>query len=142
MTIEEQRNEAIFYYMLKYIEVNQSTQFSDDIETFYQDFLQNRLMLYLQFLRYYQSLMNREQMPSGEYDYGKLPKTIIVFVTDFDLFGKGLYRYTFEHVLNQTLKHFLASRFLYKQAEKIVIYKRHLRISALKIIRLRSEMKA
>lgn len=30
---------ADFYYMLKYIEVNQSTQFSDDIETFYQDFL-------------------------------------------------------------------------------------------------------
>lgn len=48
-------------------------------------------------MRYYQSLIDREQMPSGEYDYDKLPKTIIVFVTDFDLFGKGLYRYTFEN---------------------------------------------
>ena len=48
-------------------------------------------------MRYYQSLIDREQMPSGEYDYGKLPKTIIIFVTDFDLFGKGLYRYTFEN---------------------------------------------
>ena len=48
-------------------------------------------------MRYYQSLIDREQMPSGEFDYDKLPKTIIVFVTDFDLFGKGLYRYTFEN---------------------------------------------
>ncbi len=48
-------------------------------------------------MRYYQSLIDREQMPSGEYDYDKLPKTIIIFVTDFDLFGKGLYRYTFEN---------------------------------------------
>ncbi len=49
-------------------------------------------------MRYYQSLMDREQMPSGEYDYDKLPKTIIIFVADFDLFGKGLYRYTFENI--------------------------------------------
>ncbi len=49
-------------------------------------------------MRYYQSLIDREQMPSGEYDYNKLPKTIIIFVTDFDPFGKGLYRYTFENI--------------------------------------------
>jgi len=49
-------------------------------------------------MRYYQSLIDREQMPSGEYDYDKLPKTIIVFVADFDLFGKGLYRYTFKNI--------------------------------------------
>ena len=57
-------------------------------------------------IRYYQSLIDREQMPSGEYDYDKLPKTIIIFVTDFDLFGKGLYRYTFENtcVENNTIK--------------------------------------
>lgn len=52
-------------------------------------------------MRYYQSLIDREQMPSGEYDYGKLPKTIIVFVTDFDLFKKGLYRYTFENTCTE-----------------------------------------
>ena len=57
-------------------------------------------------MRYYQSLIDREQMPSGEYDYDKLPKTIIVFVTDFDLFHKGLYRYTFENTCleNNSLK--------------------------------------
>ncbi len=49
-------------------------------------------------MRFYQSLIDREQMPSGEYDYNRLPKTIIVFVTDFDLFGKGLYRYTFKNI--------------------------------------------
>ncbi len=49
-------------------------------------------------MRYYQSLIDREQMPSGEYDYDKLPKTIIVFVADFDPFGKGLYRYTFKNI--------------------------------------------
>ncbi len=49
-------------------------------------------------MRFYQALIDRERMPSGEYDYNKLPKTIIIFVTDFDLFGKGLYRYTFENI--------------------------------------------
>ena len=48
-------------------------------------------------MRYYQSLIDREQMPSGEFDYNILPKTVIIFVTDFDPFGQGLYRYTFEN---------------------------------------------
>lgn len=37
-------------------------------------------------------------MPSGEYDYNILPKTVIIFITDFDPFDEGLYRYTFENV--------------------------------------------
>ena len=49
-------------------------------------------------MRFYQSLIDREQMPSGEFDYNILPKTVIIFVTDFDLFSQGLYRYTFENV--------------------------------------------
>lgn len=49
-------------------------------------------------MRYYQSLIDREQMPSGEYDYSKLPKTIIIFVTDFDPFKRSLYRYTFKNI--------------------------------------------
>ena len=43
-------------------------------------------------------MIDREQMPSGEYDYNILPKTVIIFVTDFDPFGLGLYRYTFENI--------------------------------------------
>lgn len=49
-------------------------------------------------MRYNQSLIDKEQMPSGEYDYDKLSRTIIVFVCDFDLFDKGLYRYTFKNI--------------------------------------------
>lgn len=49
-------------------------------------------------MRFYQALIDREQMPSGEYDYNRLKKTIIIFVVNFDMFGKGLYRYTFENV--------------------------------------------
>ncbi|MDE7280770.1 MAG: Rpn family recombination-promoting nuclease/putative transposase [Ruminiclostridium sp.] len=48
-------------------------------------------------MRFYQSLIDREQMPSGEFDYNILPKTVIIFVTDFDPFNQGLYRYTFEN---------------------------------------------
>lgn len=49
-------------------------------------------------IRYYQSMIDREQMPSGKLDYNILPKTIIIFITDFDVFDKGFYRYTFENV--------------------------------------------
>ncbi len=49
-------------------------------------------------MRYYQSMIDRENMSSGETDYNKLPKTIIIFVADFDMFGKGLYRYSFKNI--------------------------------------------
>ncbi len=49
-------------------------------------------------MRYYQSLIDRENMPSGEIDYNKLSKTIIIFVAGFDVFGKGLYRYSFKNI--------------------------------------------
>lgn len=70
----------------------------DDLNTFYNIEVQTVNQYNIpKRMRYYQSLIDREQMPSGEYDYNKLPKTIIIFVTDFDLFQKGLYRYTFEN---------------------------------------------
>ena len=74
-----------------FIQDDLNTLYDIEVQTVNQNNIPKRM-------RYYQSLMDREQMPSGEYDYGKLPKTIIVFVTDFDLFGKGLYRYTFENI--------------------------------------------
>ena len=49
-------------------------------------------------MRYYQSMIDKEQMPSGSTDYNILPKTIIIFVNDFDLFDKGFYRYTFKNI--------------------------------------------
>ncbi len=74
-----------------FIQDDLNTLYDIEVQTVNQNNIPKRM-------RYYQSLIDREQMPSGEYDYGKLPKTIIVFVTDFDLFDKGLYRYTFENI--------------------------------------------
>lgn len=74
-----------------FIQDDLNTLYDIEVQTVNQNNIPKRM-------RYYQSLIDREQMPSGEYDYSKLPKTIIVFVTDFDLFGKGLYRYTFENI--------------------------------------------
>lgn len=74
-----------------FIQDDMNTLYDIEVQTVNQNNIPKRM-------RYYQSLIDREQMPSGEYDYGKLPKTIIVFITDFDLFNKGLYRYTFENI--------------------------------------------
>lgn len=35
-------------------------------------------------------------MESGTFQYDKLPNTIIIFIVDRDVFGKGLYKYTFK----------------------------------------------
>lgn len=45
--------------------------------------------------RYYQSQMDMEILQSGR-DYEELPKSFVVFICDFDPFGKELYRYTFK----------------------------------------------
>lgn len=44
---------------------------------------------------YYQSQMDMEMLQSGR-DYEELPKSFVVFICDFDPFGKELYRYTFK----------------------------------------------
>ena len=45
--------------------------------------------------RYYQSQMDMEMLLTGE-DYTELPNTYVIFICDFDPFGKELYRYTFK----------------------------------------------
>lgn len=45
--------------------------------------------------RYYQSQMDMEMLLSGE-DYEELPNTYVIFICDFDPFGEGKYRYTFQ----------------------------------------------
>lgn len=45
--------------------------------------------------RYYQSQMDMELLMSGE-DYTELPNTYVIFLCDFDPFGAGKYRYTFQ----------------------------------------------
>jgi len=44
--------------------------------------------------RYYQSQMDMEMVLTGE-DYTELPNTYVIFICDFDPFGKDKYRYTF-----------------------------------------------
>lgn len=45
--------------------------------------------------RYYQSLTDSGLLEPGEIDYNRLNDLYIIIITGFDLFGKGLYRYTF-----------------------------------------------
>lgn len=46
--------------------------------------------------RYYHSQLDMELLLSGE-DYTELPDTYVIFICDFDPFGKGRYCYTFEN---------------------------------------------
>ncbi len=46
--------------------------------------------------RYYQSQMDMESLLAGK-DYSELPDTYVIFICDFDPFGSGKYRYSFEN---------------------------------------------
>lgn len=50
--------------------------------------------------RYYHSQIDMELLLSGA-DYSELPDTYVIFICDFDLFGKGKYCYTFEQRCNE-----------------------------------------
>jgi len=45
--------------------------------------------------RYYQGHIDVSLLPPGEADFNKLPDSCFILVAPFDIFGKGLYRYTF-----------------------------------------------
>lgn len=45
--------------------------------------------------RYYQGHVDVSLLPPGEIDFNKLPDSCFILVAPFDIFGKGLYRYTF-----------------------------------------------
>ena len=46
--------------------------------------------------RYYQGQLDVSLLEPGCKDFNKLPNTCFILVAPFDIFGKGLYRYTFE----------------------------------------------
>ena len=50
--------------------------------------------------RYYQSVLDTDFLKAGQ-DYGKLKKTYVIFICTFDLFGKGLPKYTFSNVCKE-----------------------------------------
>lgn len=48
--------------------------------------------------RFYQSILDTSSLYKGnQVRYSELPKTYVIFITEFDPFGKGLYKYTFEN---------------------------------------------
>jgi len=48
--------------------------------------------------RFYQGLMDVSNLYSGKkVKYRKLPETVVIFITEFDPFGKGLYQYIFKN---------------------------------------------
>ena len=53
--------------------------------------------------RYYQSQMDMEMLLTGE-DYTELPNTYVIFICDFDPFGKDKYRYTFLQYMKEDLE--------------------------------------
>ena len=48
-------------------------------------------------LRYYQGSIDLDLISKGE-DYRKLAKSYIIFICTFDLFNKGLHKYTFQNI--------------------------------------------
>lgn len=52
--------------------------------------------------RYYQGLLDVSNLYSGkEVKYSDLKKTVVIFITDFDVFGLGYYKYRFENYCNE-----------------------------------------
>ena len=46
--------------------------------------------------RYYQALIDSKLLKPGEIDFNMLNKVYVIIIMPFDLFGQGLYRYTFQ----------------------------------------------
>ncbi|MGF0017700.1 Rpn family recombination-promoting nuclease/putative transposase [Sporofaciens sp. SGI.106] len=46
--------------------------------------------------RLYQAMIDVKLLEPGEIDFNRLNKVFVIMITPFDLFGKGLYKYTFE----------------------------------------------
>ena len=51
--------------------------------------------------RYYQSQLDVSLLEPGSVDFNMLNDTCLILITPFDLFGKGLYRYTFSGVCEE-----------------------------------------
>lgn len=45
--------------------------------------------------RYYQAMLDANKLKPGELNYNELNKVYLIMIMPFDLFGKGLYKYTF-----------------------------------------------
>ena len=66
-------------------------------------------------LRYYQGTIDLDLISKGE-DYRKLAKSYVIFICTFDLFNKGLHKYTFQNVCLED-----NSILLNDEAQKIIL---------------------
>ena len=66
-------------------------------------------------LRYYQGSIDLDLISKGE-DYRKLAKSYVIFICTFDLFNKGLHKYTFQNVCLED-----NSILLNDEAQKIIL---------------------
>lgn len=73
-----------------YVEDDKHTIYNIEMQTTSQKYLPKRM-------RYYQGMIDLNIVEKGE-EYSKLKKSYIIFICDFDAFGKGYHIYTFENV--------------------------------------------
>lgn len=51
--------------------------------------------------RYYNSMIDSKLLEIGETDYNKLNNVTVIMISPFDLFGKGMFKYTFKMTCEQ-----------------------------------------
>ena len=51
--------------------------------------------------RFYSALMDAPLLKQGEKGFDRLPRTFLIFICGFDLFGTGKYRYTFQQTCTE-----------------------------------------
>ena len=71
------------------IEKGKKRRFNVEMQVKTQDALPKRS-------RFYHSQIDMDALLAGE-DYRELPDTYVIFICDFDFWGKGLYKYTFKN---------------------------------------------
>lgn len=50
--------------------------------------------------RFYQAMIDLNEIEKGA-DYSELPRSFVIFICTFDMFGKGLWRYTFQNICEE-----------------------------------------
>ncbi|MFR8549093.1 MAG: Rpn family recombination-promoting nuclease/putative transposase [Lachnospiraceae bacterium] len=76
-----------------YVKDNKDTVYNVEIQTVDTKELPKRS-------RYYQGMIDLNLIEKGE-PYQKLNRSYVIFICTFDLFGEGLYRYTFENLCRE-----------------------------------------
>lgn len=73
----------------------------DDKTLYYTEMQQKRTDNLIKRSRYYQALLDATLLEPGCRDFNRLNNSCFILITPFDLFGRGLYRYTFEGICRE-----------------------------------------